>query len=103
MFTSFSAAERAVRYPADRRMFIGIKPYMLVILFALLLATVGVAWLQYLLVGLPSDPSSGIVGTTAADPKGFPPWLCLSHWVNFFFLILIIRSGLSILADHPRL
>ena len=35
--------------------------------------------------------------------KGFPGWLCLSHWVNFFFLILIIRSGLSILADHPRL
>ena len=30
-------------------------------------------------------------------------WLSLSHWVNFFFLMMIIRSGLSILADHPRL
>jgi DMSO/TMAO reductase YedYZ molybdopterin-dependent catalytic subunit/thiosulfate reductase cytochrome b subunit len=84
-------------------MFIGIKPYMLVIFFTLLLATVGVAWLQYLFFGLPPDPSIAIVGITATSPKGFPGWLCLSHWVNFFFLILIIRSGLSILADHPRL
>jgi methionine sulfoxide reductase catalytic subunit len=103
MFTSFSTAERAVRFPEDRRMFMRIKPYMLVIFFALLLATVGVAWLQYLFFGLPSDPSSIIVGIAATSPKGFPGWLCLSHWVNFFFLILIIRSGLSILADHPRL
>lgn len=79
------------------------KPYMLVILFALLLAPVGAAWLQFLLFGLPPDPSSAIVGITTASPKGFPRWLCLSHWVNFFFLVLVIRSGLSILADHPRL
>ncbi len=86
MFTSFSPAEKAVRYPVDRRMFIGIKPYMLVILFALLLATVGVAWLQYLVFGLPPDPSSAIAGIATASPSGFPGWLCLSHWVNFFFL-----------------
>lgn len=103
MFTSFTTAERAVRYPDDRRTFIGMKPYMLVILFALLLAPVGAAWLQFLLFGLPPDPSSAIVGITTASPKGFPRWLCLSHWVNFFFLVLVIRSGLSILADHPRL
>src|SRR6185312_7673845 len=82
MFTSFNAAERAVRYPEDRRMFIGIKPYMLIIFLALLLATVGVAWLQYLVFGLPPDPSSVAVRLTAADPSGFPGWLRLSHWVN---------------------
>jgi methionine sulfoxide reductase catalytic subunit len=103
MFTSFSAAEREVRYPKDRRMYIGIKPYMLVFLVILFLATVGVAWLQYLMFGLPADPSSSMPAITAADPRGFPEWLRISHWVNFFFLILIIRSGLSILADHPRL
>jgi methionine sulfoxide reductase catalytic subunit len=103
MFTSFSAAERAVRYPEDRRPFIGIKSYMLVIFFALLLVTVGAAWFQYLVFGLPTDPSYIVDRITAASPKGFPGWLRLSHWVNFFFLILIIRSGLSILADHPRL
>ncbi len=26
-----------------------------------------------------------------------------SHWVNFFSLTLLVRSGLSILVDHPRL
>ncbi len=103
MFTSFNAAEQAVRYPSDRRMYIGIKPYMLVILFILLLATVGVAWLQFFFFGLPPDPSLGMQSAPASGPKGFPGWLCLSHWVNFFFLALIIRSGLSILADHPRL
>lgn len=76
---------------------------MLIILFIFLLATVGLAWLQYLVFGLPPDPSLSLSAVTIADPKGFPGWLCLSHWVNFFFLILIVRSGLSILADHPRL
>ncbi len=28
---------------------------------------------------------------------------CATHYVNFLFLILLIRSGLQILADHPRL
>jgi DMSO/TMAO reductase YedYZ molybdopterin-dependent catalytic subunit/thiosulfate reductase cytochrome b subunit len=69
----------------------------------LLLITVGIAWLQYLVWGLPADPSASLPAITAADPQGFPWWLCLSHWINFFFLIIIIRSGLSILADHPRL
>lgn len=103
MFTNFNAAEQAVHFPADRRLFLGIKPYMFFIIGALLLATVGVAWLQYLIWGLPADPSLSIPPVTETDPKGFPWWLCLSHWVNFFFLIIIIRSGLSILADHPRL
>lgn len=103
MFTDFSKAEHDVRYPKDRRMFLGLKTYAIIILIVLLLATVGAAWFQYLVFGLPADPSLLIPPVTAADPKGFPLWLALSHWVNFFFLILIIRSGLSILADHPRL
>ena len=36
-------------------------------------------------------------------PHGFPAWLRLTHFVNFFFLMLLVRSGLSILMDHPRL
>jgi sulfoxide reductase catalytic subunit YedY len=28
---------------------------------------------------------------------------CFTHYVNFLFLVLLIRSGLQILADHPRL
>lgn len=102
MFTSFNAAERKVHFPNDRRMFFGVKSRVIYIVAALLFATIGVAWLQYLSVGLPKDPSADLT-VAATRPEGFPWWLCLTHWINFFFLVLIIRSGLSILADHPRL
>jgi len=34
---------------------------------------------------------------------GFPLWLRLNHFINFLFLTLLIRSGIQILSDHPRL
>ncbi len=34
---------------------------------------------------------------------GFPLWLRLNHFLNFLFLTLLIRSGIQILSDHPRL
>ncbi len=33
----------------------------------------------------------------------FPVWLRCAHWVNFLLLTLLVRSGIQILADHPRL
>jgi thiosulfate reductase cytochrome b subunit len=36
-------------------------------------------------------------------PDGFPLWLRACHWLNFFLLLFMIRSGIQILADHPRL
>ena len=42
----FTATEKAVHYPADRRAFIAIKPYMLVIMLILLFASVGAAQLR---------------------------------------------------------
>ena len=107
MFTSFTAAERAIRVPADRRWFLGIKPRALTLLLAAVLVPVGLAWLQYGLLGLPADPSRALLGIPVAapglDPGGFPAWVRLSHWVNFFFLALLLRSGISILAEHARL
>ena len=103
MFTDFTKEEKAIHYPTDRRTFISVKPYMKVIFAILILAPIGAAWLQYVLIGLPNDSSSALPSITPGNPTGFPRWLNLSHWVNFFFLTLIIRSGLSILADHPRL
>jgi thiosulfate reductase cytochrome b subunit len=103
MFTHFSDAEKAVHYPPDRRSFIGIQPRVYIILVLLLLLTVGAAWIQYLTAGLPGNPSATLPALSPTDPVGFPWWLRLSHWVNFFFLVIIIRSGLSILMDHPRL
>ncbi len=102
MIPKFTAAEREVHYPTDRRAYIGIKPYMVVILLVLLLGSIGAAWLQYLLAGLPADPSLTFVPVTDG-PSGFPTWISLNHWANFFFMMLLIRSGLSILYDHPRL
>ena len=34
---------------------------------------------------------------------GFPLWLRLTHYINFLFLTLLVRSGIQILSDHPRL
>jgi sulfoxide reductase catalytic subunit YedY len=103
MFTHFTKDEKAIHYPEDRRVVIAIKPYMLIIFGIIIFGLIAAAWLQYLLIGLPINPSSVSYTTTPEYPKGFPMWINLSHWVNFFFLVLIIRSGLSILVDHPRL
>jgi hypothetical protein len=34
---------------------------------------------------------------------GFPLWLRYMHFFNLFLMFLIIRAGIQILADHPRL
>lgn len=103
MLPHFNKAEKAVHYPADRRVFVTAKPYMLIIFGIILLGLIGAAWLHYLFIGLPADPSASFPPITANDLIGFPMWVSISHWVNFFFLALIIRSELSILTDHPRL
>ncbi len=38
----------------------------------------------------------------AADP-GLPIWVGVQHFFNLLLLVFIIRSGLQILSDHPRL
>jgi DMSO/TMAO reductase YedYZ molybdopterin-dependent catalytic subunit/thiosulfate reductase cytochrome b subunit len=35
--------------------------------------------------------------------KGLPVWVGVQHFLNLFLMIFIIRSGLQILSDHPRL
>ena len=45
----------------------------------------------------------GMVPSSQAVRSGFPAWLRWQHFLNAFFMIFIIRSGLQILADHPRL
>jgi sulfoxide reductase catalytic subunit YedY len=67
---------------------------------------VAVAAAQYLR-GLPEvqafilrHPGTGSSGQFAS---AMPGWLRAQHFLNLFFLIFIIRAGLQILADHPRL
>jgi methionine sulfoxide reductase catalytic subunit len=38
----------------------------------------------------------------ANAPVGFPAWLGWQHFLNLFLMIFIIRSGVTIMADHPR-
>lgn len=47
--------------------------------------------------------SSKIYPDNFAGPHGFPVWVRYCHFFNFLFVMMLIRSGLSILMDHPRL
>ncbi|CAN5474167.1 hypothetical protein BH10PLA1_BH10PLA1_05500 [soil metagenome] len=68
------------------------------------LLLVAAAYIQWGTVGLPSlPPNSAFTADTAVEPHGFPAWLRITHYVSFLFLVLLVRSGLQILADHPRL
>ena len=45
----------------------------------------------------------GKTPSSEAVYSGFPLWLRLLHFFNFFLMMFIIRAGIQILADHPRL
>lgn len=79
--------------------------WALPIVFVLLVAGVAVAQalrqlpeVQAFLVRYPGAPASAHQVTS-----GFPVWLRVSHFLNLLFMTFIIRSGVQILADHPRL
>lgn len=81
---------------------IRLKTFLLIV--SPLLLVVAAAYVQWGTVGLPTLPTSPtMTPETAAEPHGFPAWLRITHYVNFLFLILLVRSGLQILMDHPRL
>ena len=46
---------------------------------------------------------SGIAQAAPSVDSGFPWWLRLQHFLNMLFMMFIIRAGIQILADHPRL
>ncbi|HEY6184253.1 MAG TPA: hypothetical protein VIW67_18550, partial [Terriglobales bacterium] len=61
------------------------------------------AYIQWALLGLPALPPTPEVFVKTMVPQGFPSWIRFTHYINFFFIILLIRSGLQIFVDHPRL
>lgn len=100
----FDAAHKAVHYPEDRRFRIWIKPSILMGIAITILGIVAAAWIEFAIAGLPSlPPVPQIYPNNFAGPHGFPVWVRYCHFFNFLFVMLLIRSGLSILVDHPRL
>ena len=100
----FEDEQRAVHYPPDRSFTIRVSRPAVFALCAIVVLPVLAAWMQFLLAGLPPESSSYLVNPLhPPDPHGFPAWVRFTHWINFFFLMLAARSGLSILMDHPRL
>lgn len=43
------------------------------------------------------------VDESTAGPPGIPWWANWTHFFNLFLMMFIIRSGIQILCDHPRL
>jgi hypothetical protein len=76
---------------------IGVAGLIIAILLARQLREYG--WIQSFLETYPGT------STTYAPPvtSGFPAWLRWQHLFNIVFIMFIIRAGLQILADHPRL
>jgi methionine sulfoxide reductase catalytic subunit len=76
---------------------IGIIGLILVIAVAQQLRQYG--WMQSFIERYPGTSNSYAPAVTT----GFPAWLRWQHFLNIIFMMFIIRSGLQILADHPRL
>ncbi|HEY6968503.1 MAG TPA: molybdopterin-dependent oxidoreductase [Candidatus Angelobacter sp.] len=100
----FDAAHKAVHYPDDRRFRIWVRPSILIGIAAAILCAIAAAWIQFALAGQPYiPPVAQVFPNNFAGPHGFPLWVRYCHFFNFLFVMLLIRSGLSILMDHPRL
>src|SRR5579884_3647637 len=101
---AFDAAHRAVHYPPDRRFRIWIRPSILIGVAVVIAALIAAAWIEVAVAGMPPVPAvPQIYPNNFAGPHGFPVWVRYCHFFNFLFLTMLIRSGLSILMDHPRL
>jgi methionine sulfoxide reductase catalytic subunit len=80
--------------------------WLLPIGFVVLIVAIAVA------KGLRGDPSveqfieqypGTIESSRPEGTTGFPAWVRWQHFFNLFLLVFIIRSGVQILSDHPRL
>ena len=98
------AAHRAVHYPADRRFRVRLTRSVVAGVVIVAAVPLLAAWVQAAVFGLPHIAPVLPYGPSAATgPHGFPAWVRYCHFFNFLFVTMLIRSGLSILMDHPRL
>ena len=100
----FDAAHKAVHYPPDRRFRVWIRPSFVAGAVVLILLPLLFAWGQLAIFGFPYiSLVPQFNEALPTGPHGFPLWIRYAHFFNFVFLMMLIRSGLSILMDHPRL
>jgi len=100
----FDPAHKAVHYPADRRFRIWIRPSFVAGAVVLILVPLLFAWGQAAIFGLPYiPPIPQFNQASTSGPHGFPLWIRYARFFNLLFLMMLVRSGLSILMDHPRL
>jgi methionine sulfoxide reductase catalytic subunit len=76
---------------------IGVAGFIVAIALAQQLRQYG--WMQGFIETYPGTSTTYAAPVTA----GFPAWLRWQHLFNIIFMMFIIRAGLQILADHPRL
>ena len=75
----------------------------LLLLVSPVVLMVAAAYIQWGTVGLPPLSSPAVIPRAVTGAIAFPSWLRITHYVNFLFLTLLIRSGLQVLMEHPRL
>ena len=101
---AFDDVHARVHYPPDRRFAICLRPRVLIVAVAIVAIPAVAAWIQAGVWGLPGiPPVPQVYPDNFVGPHGFPPWVRYCHFFNFLFVTMLIRSGLSILFDHPRL
>jgi thiosulfate reductase cytochrome b subunit len=97
-------AHRRAYYPEDRRLYLWIDPRIALGLLACIGVLLAAAWINRIVFGLPSIAiNEALDQGKFRGPHGFPGWIRWTHFFNLLFITMLIRSGLSILADHPRL
>ncbi|HXH62995.1 MAG TPA: hypothetical protein VNG95_02360, partial [Gemmatimonadales bacterium] len=75
----------------------------LLLLVSPVLLLLAAAYIEWGTAGLPPLSSAAVIPRAVAGAFAFPSWLRITHYVNFLFLTLLIRSGLQVLMEHPRL
>ena len=80
-----------------------IRRTMVLVVLLLVAAPFAAAYVQWLATGLPEIRETAVAPQDDSTPHGFPGWVRWCHYLNFLFMVLIIRSGLQILMSHPRL
>lgn len=102
----FDQAHKNVHVPDDRRLVVILSRRSIIWLAVIVCVPILLAWVQVLAFGIhsASAPIGGITaGAPNGEPRGFPVWIRWTHFANLLFIFLVMRSGVSILMDHPRL